>query len=170
MPTFTDLNKVRTLLVRGIASLNLHVSLAALKFITALEFLNVTVSRLCKMFLTLRKVLRFECAKKNHGFNLFYRFFFMIHTYYVISGVICALFLGQNFKIKVLTMQKKITFWMSEQHQCQDGTAGKKIVIVCVWLLVTTIKNSCKEFEISFLCITSFPTWQVWSLFCFDYV
>ena len=63
-----------------------------------------------------RKILRFEEAnKKIMDLNLFYSFFFMIHTYYVIFGVICALFLAQNFKIKVLTARKKkkSTFRMS---------------------------------------------------------
>ena len=32
-------------------------------------------------------------------FNIFQTFFFMIHTYYVIFGVIFALFLAQNLKI-----------------------------------------------------------------------
>ena len=44
---------------------------------------------------------------------LFYSLFFMIHTYYVMFGVIFAFFLGQKLKKKVLTAQKKSSFRMS---------------------------------------------------------
>ena len=41
-------------------------------------------------------------------FNLSFYFFLMIHTYYVILGVIFLLFLAQNFRTKVLTVQKNL--------------------------------------------------------------
>ena len=41
-------------------------------------------------------------------FNLFYSFFFLLHTYQVILSDIFALFLAQNFKAKVLTAQKNL--------------------------------------------------------------
>ena len=40
----------------------------------------------------------------------------MIPTYYVILGVILALFLAQNFKIKVLTAQKILLLECLELH------------------------------------------------------
>ena len=41
-------------------------------------------------------------------FNLVYSFFFIFHTYYVIFCEIFALFLAQDFKTKVLTVQKNL--------------------------------------------------------------
>ena len=38
----------------------------------------------------------------------------MTYIYYVSLGVIFALFVAKNFKTKVLTAQKKSTFWMSD--------------------------------------------------------
>ena len=48
-------------------------------------------------------------------FNLFYSFFFLLHTYQVILSDIFALFLAQNFKTKVLTAQKS-TFRMFKRY------------------------------------------------------
>ena len=41
-------------------------------------------------------------------FNICFIFSFMIPTYYVILDVIFALFLAQNFKTKVLAVQKNL--------------------------------------------------------------
>ena len=76
------------------------------------EFLNVTVARSCD-----RAKFSWPCAKswdlygKTQNvmhFNPFYIFFFLIHTYYVIFGLVFGLFLAQNFKTKVLTAQKNL--------------------------------------------------------------
>ena len=45
-------------------------------------------------------------------FYVFYSFCFMIHTYCVIFGVIFSLFFAQNYKIKVMTVQKKSIFFL----------------------------------------------------------
>ena len=39
-------------------------------------------------------------------FSLFFQFFFMIYTYYVILGVIFELFHAQSLKAQVLIVQK----------------------------------------------------------------
>ena len=62
---------------------------------------DLTAVRPRKLFLTLRKILRFVCANlffSTSNFNLFNSFCFMIHSYYVIFGVIFLLYLAQNFK------------------------------------------------------------------------
>ena len=46
-------------------------------------------------------------------FNLFYSFFLILHKYQVIFSDIFPLFLAQNYKTKVLTVQKKSSFRMS---------------------------------------------------------
>ena len=57
----------------------------------------------------LSNILKFAWANwKVMNFNLFYIFFFMFHTYYVIFCDIFALFLAQNFKTKVLTAQNNL--------------------------------------------------------------
>ena len=67
-----------------------------------------------KIFLSLRKILKIVFAnQKCMHFNIFFSFFYVINTYYVILGVIFALCLAQNFKTEVLTVQKKPTFRMS---------------------------------------------------------
>ena len=77
------------------------------------EFVNVTVSRSCD-----RAKLSRVCAKswelylqtkKLCNLNTFKKlFFYIIHTFHVILGVIFALFLAQNFKTEVLTAQKNL--------------------------------------------------------------
>ena len=67
-----------------------------------------------KIFLTLRKILRLECANtKIMDFNLFCSIFFMIRTCYVVFGVILALFLAQNFKNLSFDRANQSTFRMS---------------------------------------------------------
>ena len=87
------------------------------------EFLNVTVARSCHRAFFFDFVQNLEMCSANNkimDFNLFYSFFFVTHTYYLIFGVILALFLAQNFKTKVLTAQKKSTFRMSAQALSQS--------------------------------------------------
>ena len=72
------------------------------------EFLNVAVSQLCNranFFLTLRKFFIIVFANKK---CMHLNSFFLIHTYYVILGVIFPLFLAQHFRTKVFTAQKNL--------------------------------------------------------------
>ena len=67
----------------------------------------LTVVRLCTIFLTLRKILRFVCAitKKMH-LNHFYRFFCMLYTSYVNFWEIYLNFCAQNSKLYFFTVQE----------------------------------------------------------------
>ena len=62
-----------------------------------------------KIFLTLRKTLRFVCTNwKFMNFNLFYSFFLQVSHILIGFSDIFALFLLQNFKTKGLTAQKNL--------------------------------------------------------------
>ena len=59
---------------------------------------GLTVVRRRKICLTLRKILRFECAnKKIMNLNLFHSFFFMFHPFLMILSDIFALFLVRSY-------------------------------------------------------------------------
>ena len=76
------------------------------------EFLKVTFSRSCdraRIFWLRAKSWNLKVQTKNLCiFTSLTVFFFMFHTYCVTFNEIFALFVTQNFKIKVLTAQKNL--------------------------------------------------------------
>ena len=81
--------------------------------IVGTEFLNVTVSRSCDRanFPDLAQNPEICMRKpKIYAFTPLLQFFFMIHTYYVIFGVIFALLRAQNFRTKTFDRSKKSFF------------------------------------------------------------
>ena len=109
---------------------------------------GLTVVRPRKIFLTLAQNPEIFMRKlRMYAFTLlFYVFFFMILTYYVIFSVIFALFLAQNFQKLSFDCAKASNFGMSNAVSAEPW-----LKTPCVW-----IQTSCQT-------LGGFSSW--W-LFC----
>ena len=84
---------------------------------------------------------------KNYAFKPFLKFFFTIHTYYVIFGVIVAFFLAQNLQTKVLTAQKTLLL------ECLSPA--------CVNLfLIQVVPSNANLFRVTWIAVLWFVGWS----------
>ena len=97
---------------------------------------GLTVVQPRKIFLTLRKILRFVCANpKFMHFHLFYSFCFLIPTLCDFWCDYCVFF-PQTFKSKVWTVQKNL---LLECLPLRFRVYKKNIDLICLWQKTGTL-------------------------------